>query len=858
MGFNPLNVIDIISNLLGEKNTSTETASKLEGLEYPHICDLIPFKYFDPTSELCINDGSIGFILEAQPLIGANEQLVESFERLFQSNIPRNIPIQVTLLGSKAIKDIVDYGLKDFEWKGENAEECNRLIRNFYLAGTEDTFKNRANHPLTLREYRLFFTFTYPTKKFDETTIIKVKDIRRSLLSALLSNGINVENCSINQICSLLREVINFQYGSLNSYSNDYSEDKDISRQVVDPSTSYLVKPSHILISSIDKSGIEHKTRSISYHLNQNPSEHFLWQNGNIIADMFQVERGISSPFIFTVLINTEEQVTSSNEANRKFFDLEKKANGAFAHFIPSVKREFAEWEKLRGKLMNGQSSISNYFVGIRIFVDDDDDMMMRESEKLIKAFEGQGLKMVRSDFMQLRDLLASLPFAVGNNPNLWRDFKKTGAVLRSETFQAINLLPLIADNKLSRSGILLPSYRNQVAFLDVFDEGLPTTNFNWFMSATSGAGKSVFAQTIGNQVLDKGGILSIFDIGDSYKAFCSSMGGQYINGSTLRFNPFANITDIQRQGERIRDQLCILASPNGLLDEVHKSLIHRAITEQFPHYQQDMRIDHVVDYLSKHKAEIESQKIIGRIDEILCLLEKYTTRGVYGDFFNSSEPTLRPDMQFVVTELGDLRQTGDLLMAVLFTLMIWVENVMYNTPRHLRKMNIIDEGWKLLGGSSETIRDFIEEGYRTARRHNGSFGTVTQAINDKNLSTAALAAYDNSSFKFTLMQDQKAFESFRQKEPTLFSELEFELIKSFRSARNVGYSSLLVNMGGVSSFHRLLLDPLRNALFSSRGEDFNYREKRFNEGANIREIIFEMAEKADPELMQYLRSKHY
>lgn len=858
MKFNPVNVIDIISSLLGEKDTTSETSSRLDELEYPHLCDLIPFKYFDSVSELCINDSSIGFILEAQPLIGANEQLVESFERLLQSNVPRNYPLQITLLGSKAIKEIVNYGLKDFSWEGYKGEECNNLIRNFYLAGAEDTFKNQADHPLTLREYRLFFTFTYPTKKFDDSTIIKVKDIRRSLMSSLSSNGIYVEACSINSICSLLREVINFQYDRLSEYPKNYSEEKDVSKQVVNASTSYLVKPSHIVISSIDELGVEHKTRSIAYHLDQNPSEHFLWQNGNIISDIFQVERGISSPFIFTVILNTEEQLQSTNEANRKFFDLEKKANGKFSAFIPSVKREFAEWEKLRGKLINGQSAISNYFVGIRIFVKDDDDLMMKESEKLLKTFEGQGLKMVRSDFMQLRDFLGSLPFTVGNNPNLWKDFKKTGAILRSEAFQAVNLLPLVADNKLSRSGILLPSYRNQVAFLDVFDENLPTTNFNWFMSATSGAGKSVMAQAIGNQVLDKNGILSIFDIGDSYKAFCSSMGGQYINASTLRFNPFANITDIKRQGERVRDQLCILASPNGLLDEVHKALVHRAITEQFPQYQQDMRIDHVVDYLEKYKREAESQQIVGRIDEIIHLLEKYTTKGVYGEFFNSSEPTLRPDMQFVVTELGDLRQTGDLLMAVLFTLMIWVENVMYSSPRDVRKMNMIDEGWKLLGGSSPTIRDFIEEGYRTARRHKGSFGTITQSINDKNLSTAALAAYDNSSFKFTLMQDAKAFESFKQKEPMIFSELEFDLIKRFQPARTVGYSSVLVNMGGVSSFHRLLLDPLRNALFSSRGEDFSYREKRFKEGAHIRDIIFEMAERDNPELMRYLQSKNY
>ncbi|WP_147392435.1 TraG/VirB4 family ATPase [Arsenophonus endosymbiont of Aleurodicus floccissimus] len=111
----------------------------------------------------------------------------------------------------------------------------------------------------------------------------------------------------------------------------------------------------------------------------------------------------------------------------------------------------------------------------------------------------------------------------------------------------------------------MFPSYRHQLAFLDIFDGSLPNTNFNWFASGTAGAGKSVLAQTIARQVLDSDGYLSIFDIGDSYKTFCQSVGGTYINGETLRFNPFTNITDITLSAERIRDQLCILASPKWI-----------------------------------------------------------------------------------------------------------------------------------------------------------------------------------------------------------------------------------------------------------------------------------------------------
>ena len=861
MKLNSLNIIKLISELLGEKDTSNETAKFLNGLDYPNICDLLPVVGYDNNSELFYNQNSLGFIIEAQPLIGANELIVEGLDRVFQNNIPRDQPIQILMLSSQAVKEKIEYGLKDFSWQGYKADECNNLTKAFYFDGAKNQFNNKADHSLSLRDYRLFFIYALPTKKVNEMSLMKVKEVRRTLLSSLNSNNIYCNTMNINRFCSLMREIVNFEYGRLSEYSDEYQEDQYLKKQVVDPSTRYLIKHNYIEISTENKKGENKKTRSISMHLNSNPAEHYLWQNGNIIADLMNPDRGISYPFILTMTISTDEQTKSAGEANGKYWDLSKKANSSFAKFIPSTVKEFEEWTKLRTNLQTGNTAISQYHVGIRFFCPDNDDLMSRETEKVKKAFESQGLKLVRSDFMQLRGFFSTVPFAINDNPKLWKDFITTGSVLRSETFQAVNLLPIIGDNKLSRSGILLPSYRNQLAFLDIFDENLPNTNFNWFESGTSGAGKSVVSQAIGRQVLDRNGILSIFDIGDSYKAFCHSMGGTYINGETLRFNPFANIDDISLNAERIRDQLSILASPNGLLDEVHESLILESITEQFPTYQQGMRIDHVVSYLQEHRGKIQDQKatkITDRIDEIVYLLKKYTTKGIYGDFFNSDEPTLKDDNQFVVTELGALRSNSDLLMAVLFTLMIWSENMMYRTARNLRKMNIIDEGWKLLSGSNPKIRMFIEEGYRTARRHNGSFGTVTQSINDKNLSTASLAAYDNSSFKFTLMQDAKSFQAFKTKEPDIFSEFEFELVKKFPPAKSVGYSSLLVNVGEYSSFHRLLLDPITNALFSSKGEDFTYREKRLREGADIKDILFEMARRDNDKFINYLQSNHY
>jgi len=843
--FDPLNVVDTVAGILGERDTLAETREKLQEMDFPHIRDLLPYKDYDSESQIWVNKTSVGFVVESQPLIGANEKLADSLEYLLRDVAPRNIPLQVMLVSSRAVKEQVQHGLKNSAWQGHRAGECNDVTARFYLNGARYTYDNGLDHPLTLRDYRLFFIWATPVKNITDTDLIRVRDVRRNLLNALNAADIWSSAIGVTEFSSVLREFLNHDPARLERYDSTYDPSADLSTQFVDRTTSWRVKPSHIRIEGSDRQSRAFAARMVNLNLDANPQEHYLWQNGNVIQDLMSPTNGIPCPFIFTMVLTTEDQMKSQGEANTKFLALDSRVNTSYAKYIPSTKRQHAEWSDARTRLLANQTSLTSYFCGLTLFCPDDDDLTSRYTEKARNACAAQGLRFVRADFMQLRNLLATVPFAM-TDKKLRGDCRKTGAIQRSETFHAVNLMPVIGDNKLCASGILIPSYRNQVAFIDVFDESLPNTNFNWFMSGTSGAGKSVLANSIARSVLDRGGTVAVQDIGDSYKAACSSLGGTYINGESLRFNPFANVTNITLAAERIRDQLCILASPNGLLDEVHESLILEAITESWPRYEQEMRVDHVIDYLKGRQAEIireHSSLIGGRIDEITTLLSKYSTRGIYGKFFNSSEPTLRPDLQFVVTELGDLRKQQDLLSAILFTIMIWNENMMYNTPRSQRKMNIIDEGWKLLGGSSKKIKDFIEEGYRTARRHNGSYGTVTQAIRDKNLSTAALAAYDNSSFKFTCMQDAKSFTTFQKEEPHALSELEWELIRKFPSAKQARYSAFLLSVGEYSSFHRLILDPLSDSLFSSKGEDFTYREQRLREGADIKDVLFEMAE---------------
>ena len=81
------------------------------------------------------------------------------------------------------------------------------------------------------------------------------------------------------------------------------------------------------------------------------------------------------------------------------------------------------------------------------------------------------------------------LPFKSGEG--LFRELQAAGVVKRAETFQVANLLPVVADSPLAPAGLLAPTYRNQLAYIDLFYEGMDNTNFNMAVCGTSGAGKT-------------------------------------------------------------------------------------------------------------------------------------------------------------------------------------------------------------------------------------------------------------------------------------------------------------------------------------------------------------------------------
>ncbi|MEQ5075619.1 hypothetical protein ABN197_16930 [Providencia alcalifaciens] len=176
--------------------------------------------------------------------------------------------------------------------------------------------------------------------------------------------------------------------------------------------------------------------------------------------------------------------------------------------------------------------------------------------------------------------------------------------------------------------------------------------------------------------------------------------------------------------------------------------------------------------------------------------------------------------------------------------MMIFIEQRMYLSPRNVKKVAIIDEGWKLLDNKSSFVGDFIEGGYRTARKYYGAYITISQGIDfdgDK-ASAAAKAEWSNSSFKIILRQNMEAFRKYNQKNPDQFSSVERAVSEGFPSAKDAHFCAFMLRISGSSSYHRLITDPISRALFSTDGKDFEFREEKAAEGLSQQESLLVLA----------------
>ena len=832
--------------LCEDKDTSVSDVNhkelkKLIAVDYPSFSSILPYRFYWDKKKLFINEHSMGFGLELTVFSGADEKLVNSISDLLRHRIDDDMDLQFVLWGSNQVGNIIDNAYQHQEANNNIYSELAKASAEYYKKGAREGFKNRLNLPTTLREYRLF-AFLSKNTPYTDKAAAAIEVARSNLTVELESSGVSFIDLDLRTFLPLLRSWINPDIGNIYKRSDKHEEHTTLNEQVVDKSFE-LVNEFERLVIEVDSEKNEKdeenekkriRTQVTNLSIRSLPDEFALWESPDNFFNVFRSSQAIRCPFLISMHMRLIPQVEAKSKAQSMYLSMSKKASSAYAKYISGTQETALEWKKMRDDLASDSVRLAKVYFNLMLFSSDGKEK--KDESSAISSYRYNGIELFNTKYMQLQSFLATLPFIMSEG--MFHDLKTAGRLKTLTTWNLANLLPLVADFKMCRQGVLLSSFRNQICFFDMYSEYLPTANYNIAVAATSGAGKSFLVQNILSYVLSVKGRCFVIDLGQSYRKFCEIVGGTYLEYSSLRLNPFTNIHDINEASEQIRDLLSVLASPSGVLDDVQEEYLRQAVIGAWDKKQRKTNIDDIIESLQ----ELNLERKDNRIKDLVVLLTRYSTSGPYPNIFNDYS-AIAPDASFIVLELGELENKPDLMKAVLFALILNIEEQMYQSPRNQPKMVVIDEAWRLLSGDNQAAARFIEKGYRTARRHYGSFVTITQSIEDFQKSDEAKACWNCSDIKIIMLQNSKAFDDFMLNHKDYFDPYVTSLIKQFKEARNNGFSEFMLQTGRIQSFCRLFVDPFSRVMFSSAGKEFTAVKEYQEQGLSIAESILKVAQ---------------
>ncbi|QDQ41171.1 type IV secretion system protein TraC (plasmid) [Legionella geestiana] len=810
-------------------------------VDLPSIRGLLPWQTTDEEG-FFINRNSMGFGLMLMPMSGADEPLMKSLAELFKNRLTTGTDCTVMLYRHPWLAESLARNFSPILKKGGIFAELARQSLKYHLQAIQNGYPNGRNIPAALSDY---CGYLFVSRPLSAGVAEELRALRNDFESELKVAGFGFARLDRKDFSVLMRALISPDFSSF-SWPCVGDEAGMIADSVVHPATVYEIGDTEIDVSVASDDGMLQHARIVNLELTEYPKTPFaLWQTPDLFANLLRPEQGVQCPFLISFTVRGVNQERMKSRAKRRAESLSSNNNAVQAFINPRIKDEAKEWGFVHEHASKGELPLLPTFYNIVLYTSAEDER--EHVAKAIASFRHLNFTLIQGRCNQWLRFLASLPFML--TEGLFSRLEIMGKTKLLSHGNVANLLPVVADFKGARQGLVLPTCRHQLFFLDPFDDAaLPITNFNRLTVASTGAGKSFFEQA---QILDglsRGQKIFVIDLGGSYKHLCELVGGSYIDASTLTLNPFTlfdfeGITEIGNDQVndyiQIRDLLAIMASPAEPLGEVQKAWLLEAVLECWKTRGRQARIDDVLASLRGMLRKPESFDD-QRLKDLLILLEKYGSNGLYGAMFNSDTPLLN-DADFVVLEMGALEANPELLTIVMFVMIVIIQGQFYHSDRRTPKRCIIDEAWRFLAkGSNPLCVAFIEQGFRTARKHMGGFSVITQNLADtmNTLQGQAIAASSDTK----IIMRQGAFRDFVERHPNHFSALEVEMIEGFGEAKTQGFSNLMLQFGNVTTFHRYFCDPFSRVLFSTSGNEFGAIESLVAEGMSLADAVQQVA----------------
>ncbi|EGB8465509.1 TraC family protein [Campylobacter jejuni] len=828
-----MSLSDFINEKLGinqsvKKITSLQTNVWNACMQRYKFSDFLPYMSYDSQKEYYINnDNSFGTVFLCSPRIRMGESTAVAVEEML-GKLPENMFIQFTLFGSKNIKDLVEY------WKymhleradRENNELLFKAIKNmgeFYYSKTKEGISNSM--ATRLKNYYLLVSI----KSNSEEDVISYKHILKNILT---SNNFSPVVAEPEVLKPMLYELFNGNH-DINNIPN-YDRTCYLNRQVIMPTTEILIKDDELKIDG--RSFISLTPQSF-------PQEAHIGDFGEKLGDY--ISRALdNNQFKDTFLITASvcalsKKKTARVKGNHSMLLTQKWSENIFRQFAAARKESVSILERID----NQKEKLYAFDLNVIVSGDNYDEASLNASTIISYWNKGGGKAIVLDEALGIHqlNLIASLPMGI-NKEYMFDITAKYRSMFPDQISQFI---PLEADFKLNIPNLILFSRRAQIAGLDLF---VSNSNYNAYLVATSGAGKSVLLNMLAFNSYARNDRIFIIDQDNSFSKLCDTIDGQYLALDPLQpisFNPFSGLKNNDRESfmddlNYLSDLIYMLGSSKNqdraLEDEkLIKAKTQAIMEELFLSKGNTMEVTDIRDELAK----VDDQRFRDFADQ----LRPFCKEGIYGKYFNGP-CEFNIEKEFIVTEFKGLEGHNDLRDPLIMLLIYHINQLMYmSSDRKSRIQIIIDEAHRFLGKNPK-MDDFIEQAYRRARKYDASVIIATQGFDDiynakdGGLSRAGTVIINNSAYKIFMKQTETSVNMLIKSEVFSLSETDKEILRSIMTLKGEYSELFLMTPDDVKLPYRLVMDKYFYYLTTTDPKDKAKIKELTDQGIPLGEAI--------------------
>ncbi|MBF2735046.1 MAG: type IV secretion system protein TraC [Betaproteobacteria bacterium AqS2] len=783
----------------------------------PSFADVLPYGVFSAADMLFeLPDGgnatALGFALECLPQTGSSEQIERSLQEL-PALLGPGTSLQATLYADPGVgRQLAAYCRSR---PGPAAERGAGVFRRM----ARERFSHVESLADELRpcDFRLFISVTQAGSLGSAAAVAAAERTRQSVETLLAGCAIPARRVDGAALVNLAAGVLNPASPSRRAAA--YDPAASIARQCLLRDTTIDVGRDAVAVSG---DGRPHELMAL--HASRYPASLRLGGMLGLLGDPLRANLRYLGPFMITLCVHVVDQESMRALVALKQARAQANASSAMARLMPGYyRRQQQDWQ-VCSEVMDGGGAM--VLMAHQALIQAPPGAMAVAEERARSVWRARGFSLARSEYLQLQGLLAALPLTL--TPGSARDLRRLGMLALRTSHNASHGMPVIAEWKGTPSpALLLVGRRGQLMQLDIFDS---KGNHNLVVAGSSGSGKSVLLNEIAASALGLGAKVWIFDVGRSYLHASEQFGGQALHfgrGTRASLNPFTAVADIDEDMRLLKPLFAQMIAPQGGLGDLQRARLELALKGAWAAKGRDAAVRDV------HAELVRAGESDPRVADMAAMLAPYAS-GVHARWFNRpASLDLAADM--IVFELEDLSSDPELQRVVMLQLLYFVTQEMY-ADRERRKLVVIDEAYELMRG--ENVAEFIEQGYRRARKYNGAFLAATQSVSDFYLNPAGRSAIANSDWLMLLRQKEEELRQLLDHGQLALSAAERELVGSL-ATKPGSYAEVFVRCEGVASgVGRLAVDRYAELLYSSRSADRTALARHRARGLSLEDSI--------------------